>query len=480
MVDINKKEFYFDIIICIIAIFEICFWRAQEPILLYMGAFVTWGCISLYALCDRGRRASLLCFQITFFVFLLGGTLFSYIFEKMPLFIFSDDVLIYTYGIIYLSQITMYMSYRFCEIKTKNKMQLQNKREEEKTLIVKIRYYSLTIMMISMIPSLLVAFDSINYVSATSYEDLYLRGSNNLPFFVNKLEQLFSISFFMYLATKPKKKQAMIPTIIFLSVRCITLATGRRTDFVLALMIVFFYFFIRNYQSPEEKWIGKREIILICIMVPILILVLVNVSNMRYGNSESLQVGQGITNFFKDQGVSITVIEYGKELKSRIPQQWYLFGPIMDFLKYNEITQLFFNFASYGAQTIEQALHGASFADTISYLVIPYDYSQGAGLGSCYIAEAYQTLGLIGVILVNFIYGWVLNFINNRYGKTIAGSTFAMFALMRLFYAPRSSSLSFLSSTFTITNLLIIYGGIQIVKHIHLKKINLKLRDKQI
>ena len=146
--------------------------------------------------------------------------------------------------------------------------------------------------MISMIPSLLVAFDSINYVSATSYEDLYLRGSNNLPFFVNKLEQLFSISFFMYLATKPKKKQAMIPTIIFLSVRCITLATGRRTDFVLALMIVFFYFFIRNYQSPEEKWIGKREIILICIMVPILILVLVNVSNMRYGNSESLQVGQ--------------------------------------------------------------------------------------------------------------------------------------------------------------------------------------------
>lgn len=86
-------------------------------------------------------------------------------------------------------------------------MQLQNKREEEKTLIVKIRYYSLTIMMISMIPSLLVAFDSINYVSATSYEDLYLRGSNNLPFFVNKLEQLFSISFFMYLATKPKKSR---------------------------------------------------------------------------------------------------------------------------------------------------------------------------------------------------------------------------------------------------------------------------------
>ena len=47
MVDINKKEFYFDIIICIIAIFEICFWGAQEPILLYMGAFVTWGCISV-------------------------------------------------------------------------------------------------------------------------------------------------------------------------------------------------------------------------------------------------------------------------------------------------------------------------------------------------------------------------------------------------------------------------------------------------
>lgn len=353
------------------------------------------------------------------------------------------------------------------------------KEGETEKININIRYYSLAIMLIALVPALIVSINNIRYVSVTSYENLYLRGSNNLPFIINKLEQLFPISFFMFLATKPSKKGAIFPILLYLGVQSTTLATGRRTDFVLSLMVVFFYFLIRNYITPQEKWIGKKELIAIAIGLPILILGLVYISNVRDGNTTSISIGDGILKFFKDQGVSITVIEYGKALINQIPKQWYAFGTIIDFLKYNELTQLFHDFQSYAPQSVEQALYGNSFGDTISYLVIPYNYSQGAGLGSCYMAEMFQNFGVPGVLIINIIYGWLLHFSNCRYGKSIIGSTFIIFILMRLFYAPRSTPLSFLSSTFTITNIIVIVGGVLIMKKFALNKVKIKIRKEK-
>lgn len=479
----KKSELSFDILIVITLLFELLFGMFQNPLGMYMATFAIWVLIVCFALNGKGKRASLICFEITFFVFLLGGSFFSYLIDGAPLFEFEDSILIHTYLVMYVSQFVLYFSYRISETRTKGSPEIHTEPGDTEESLLKIRYYALGIMILAVIPTIVVALDNIGYVTDNSYEDLYLRTSNNLPFIVNKLSQLFSVSFFLYLSTKPKKKQAIWPIALYLGVRGITLATGRRTDFMLAVMVVFFYFIIRSYQvrsggEEDEVWFGKKEKVLMLILLPILILVLVNVNNMRSGEGGTLEIGKSLLSFFQDQGVSITVIERGKKYQNVIPKQWYLFGPIIDFFKYNEVTQLFFKFKSYGAQTVEQALYGASFADTLSYLVIPYDYSRGHGLGSCYIAEAYQTLGMFGVVIVNMIYGWVLNFVNSRYGRTIAGSTFAMFALMRLFYAPRSTALSFLSSTFTITNLIIIYGGILVMKRIHVKKISISWKKR--
>lgn len=478
MININKKSIYFDLGISIIFIIEVLFLVMQNPTLVYMGTFASWILILLYSINDKGKRAGLLCFEITYFVFLLGGTFFSYIIEKQPLFIFDNDILLHTYWLLYLSQFALYIGYRWSEMNYKESNQKIKEGETEK-ININIRYYSLAIMLIALVPALIVSINNIRYVSVTSYENLYLRGSNNLPFIINKLEQLFPISFFMFLATKPSKKGAIFPILLYLGVQSTTLATGRRTDFVLSLMVVFFYFLIRNYITPQEKWIGKKELIAIAIGLPILILGLVYISNVRDGNTTSISIGDGILKFFKDQGVSITVIEYGKSLINQIPKQWYAFGTIIDFLKYNELTQLFHDFQSYAPQSVEQALYGNSFGDTISYLVIPYNYSQGAGLGSCYMAEMFQNFGVPGVLIINIIYGWLLHFSNCRYGKSIIGSTFIIFILMRLFYAPRSTPLSFLSSTFTITNIIVIVGGVLIMKKFALNKVKIKIRKEK-
>ncbi|WP_346663652.1 O-antigen polysaccharide polymerase Wzy family protein [uncultured Merdimonas sp.] len=479
MVNINKKTIYFDLGISIVFVLQGLFFLLQDSTLLYMGTFISWFLILLYSIDGQGKRASLLCFEITYFVFLLGGTFFSYLIESQPLFIFNNDTLLHTYCLLYLSQLILYIGYRWSEMKHKEPVMKFIEDSNDKTNI-NIRYYALIIMLISTIPALSVSINNIRYVSATSYENLYLRADNNLPFVINKLEQIFPIAFFLFLSTKPSKKSVIFPTLLYLGVQSTTLATGRRTDFVLSLMVVFFYFLIRNFITPKEKWIGKKELLAIAIGVPVLILLLVYVSNIRSGDSTGFSLGSGIIKFFRDQGVSITVIEYGKELMDQIPKQWYAFGTIIDFFKYNEITQLFCDFSSYAPQSVEQALYGNSYGDTISYLVIPYNYSQGFGLGSCYIAEMFQNFGILGVIIINFIYGWLLQFSNNRYGKSIIGSTFIIFILMRLFYAPRSTPFSFLSSTFTITNLIIIVGGVLIMKRFALNKIKFRIRKEQI
>lgn len=465
MLIFKKNENIIDFLFCCSIIYELISIMTSLPVMMFFGTFGIWILIFAYAGLDRVSRPALFCFEITNFVFLLGGTFFSYILAEEPLFAFDNNILIYTYLIIFLSQAIVFVVYRILDIKRFQRYKPYSSQELSDTVLERIRKFSLVIILISTVPSLIVTIGSVVYAAENSYNGLYLRSDNGFSFLVNKLSQLFIISVFIYLSTKPTKKQSIFPIAIFLGIRAVSLFSGRRTDFVLSLITIFFYVLVRNKLDPNEKWFTIKETIVVLILLPIFILILVNVNNIRYGQESTFSISQGILTFFKDQGVSITVIEYGKQLQKSIPKQPYFFGPIIDFMKYNEVTSLFHEFEEYAVQSKQQAMLGASFADTISYLVIPYGYSVGRGLGSCYIAEAYQTLGIFGVVLINVIFGLVLNVIDSRFGLSVIGSSFYLFMLMRILYAPRSTSLSFISSTFTVTNILMIVGVYLITKH---------------
>ena len=54
-----------------------------------------------------------------------------------------------------------------------------------------------------------------------------------------------------------------------------------------------------------------------------------------------------------------------------------------------------------------------NFSHWISYLVSPYYYLNGHGMGSSYLAENYLAMGFFGVILVSAVIGLMLYLISN-------------------------------------------------------------------
>ena len=154
-----------------------------------------------------------------------------------------------------------------------------------------------------------------------------------------------------------------------------------------------------------------------------------------------------ILDIFTSQGVSISVIGYEKMYENVIPEnKLYSFGTIIDFLKYNPISSVLFDFVEYTGQNAERALNGNYMAHIISYLVLPSNYSLGRGLGSSYIAELYHDFGYIGVFLGNIIYGIVIKVCSsfNKYQIWIRYVCLVMINAILL--APRSTADGFLSS----------------------------------
>lgn len=111
--------------------------------------------------------------------------------------------------------------------------------------------------------------------------------------------------------------------------------------------------------------------------------------------------------FFQGQGVSVNVIGYAKECEGTYPETniSYTFGPIIQELKHNPVSNFFGLFPFYKSQELEAVYHNNNFGATITYLVDPQRFLGGGGLGSSYIAEAWVDFGYVGIIVVNFVFG---------------------------------------------------------------------------
>ena len=85
-------------------------------------------------------------------------------------------------------------------------------------------------------------------------------------------------------------------------------------------------------------------------------------------------------------------------------------------------------------------------AHIISYLVLPYNYLLGRGLGSSYIAELYHDFGYIGIFLGNIIYGCVIKICCNFNKCSIWMRYVCLVIINAILLAPRSTTDGFISS----------------------------------
>lgn len=459
---INKiVDFYRMLFLAISAIILILSLLFESHMWLFYSVVVVWVNTVIYSLQKVHHRTALLVFQIAFFNFLLGGTLINYLETGESLYAFENNILVHTYVTLYISQLFIFVSYRFLEFNYFNKNQLETAVTSNITLRNSIQITSLFLMFITYIPYVWEIYDKINFVTENSYEDIYLRSSSNIPYVIQKISQFFVPAFFVFLGTMPTKKKAIIPIAMYLFAAALSVFVGARADFARSIMIIFFYFIIRDRWRKKDKvrWIGKKELVSIIILIPILLLFLYSVGNTRWDRDiESNSTMENIKGFVVEQGVSVSVLHYAKLHEEHIPNNNYVSGPIIKLFAENPVVKQMLNIETYDRQSVESALYGDRFGDIISYLAMPYRYLQGFGMGSSYIAEVYHSAGYIGLIAINILFGIAIILIDKLFGRNIWISAFALMMLYRLIYAPRAATLDFISNTFNITHFAIFIG----------------------
>lgn len=448
-----NKIFRNSILFISLCIFSISIYFNNLNILLFSIFFLFTHNI-LFSLEDIQDRVIFGAFHVTFFTFLLGNLAFNKLSYESAISIFSEGVKEHILITLFISLLCIFLGYILFSKKghyNTNKIIDYNSND-----IKRIRIISKYVYYISYIPYLICLLDKVTFVNENDYISYYTQYTSSLPHFVVSVGLMSISSFALFIATMPSKKECKIPILLYLIYTFISLGYGQRNTFVINLLFILIYFIIRNkLNTGTKKWLVKRHFILIIIVLPLIIIGLNNFAYTRENKTyEKTSVIDSITDFFAMQGQSVNIIGHGKELENTFPpSKLYTFGPVKDYIRNNIITQFIFNIPKYKQNTVDMALFGNSFGQTISYLVIKDNYLAGRGMGSCYVAEAYKDFGYIGIVIINLLYGCFFAIINKQMRYNVWLTAFLLISINYILLSPRAETLTFLTSSINMINI---------------------------
>lgn len=292
-----------------------------------------------------------------------------------------------------------------------------------------------------------------SYVTASAtYADVYIAESLSSFSLLRTIASLAIFPLCIYLSTNPKKRDSVICLILYIISTIPNLLIGTRADFVLAIIFTLIYFIYRHLYFKDEKWIGKLEIWLLIIFVPVGLFGLGALNYLRDNQATSFNFVDGIVDFFYKQGVSYDVMTYAMEFEDAVHatnSNNFVFGSIIDTIQHGTIGTLLGG-SSLGGNTIIHATEAHSFAHTLAYTVVRDDYLSGHGLGSSFILEAYFDGGLFGVGLISFIYALFLTGASRLLKKGNFLRIIVFIVLSKIMLAPRAEALGSITFLFTI------------------------------
>lgn len=441
----------------------------NQAILLFICVVIIFIFNLLYSILNFQKRIVLFAFLVTFFTFLLSKISISLLSNEGFGLPFSEETVRHIFICLFISLLFLYFGYSYSNILILRKKDTNYINTKTSRDLYFLRNVSKVIFYITYIPWLLPLMEKIIFVQKYGYAAYYLNYSQSIPFLLQKIGEMAIPSFFLFLATMPTKKEVRLPIILFLLYGIFTLGYGQRNQLVLIILILLIYSITRNSFYPKgEIWFGRSMYMLCIAIVPIFLLFLGFFAYWRQNlQMEFLAMFHIYIDFFNAQGSSVNIIGYGYEYNEIFPVgKIYTFGPIIDFLRDNIFSKVIFSFETYRQNTEEIALYGNSFGQTITYLVMPWNFTEGIGMGSCYIAEVFKDFGYIGVCLINLIYGVVLSQTNKfaKYNVWYTGVFFIM--TYNILFSPRDAALTFIISSFNLINIFtffVIYIGSRII-----------------
>ena len=412
---------------------------------------VIWIMLMYYTLKNAEVRAAYLVYLIAFFTFLIGREVLERYGLHTITLVFSESINHHAELCILLALISTFVAYLISsKFKTKSTNKTINYNSDTYRVVRTVSKY---FFYITYSFTLLTVLDVVRFVFKNGYYAYYTSYVSGLPYVLIKAGDIAPISLWVFLATMPSKKSVKLPVALYVIYLIVSLGTGRRFGFVSGLLSILVYFIIRNnINSAGEVWFGKKEKIAAIAIAPAIIVLMFIINIVRFQNEiDSIKILDSLTEFFYSQGVSINIIKRAQLYSLSLPKgKIYTIGSTLNLIQRNLFSRLL-GAKYYSGNTIAHALYGNSLAHSLSYLVLGRRYLNGAGLGSCYIAEAYHDFGYLGVVGTSAIYGILLNKMFSFKSKNIWMTAISFLMLNALLHAGKGSFDSFFTDLLDMT-----------------------------
>lgn len=448
-------------ILIIISTILIFIFRENNITVCYIAVLLIFLSNILFWIKDMKKRILFFLFNGSFFIFLMGREAINLLQYGKIVYDFEIEIQFHILLCLYLSLLALQLGYMICEKYIKDRNSSKNStimlfkknmnREQFKEILKK---YAKIVFIVGWILNLFVSLEQIIYVANYSYLEFVKAFTSKIPYIIRICANFRTIAFFIFLATMPNKKEVKPIIGMYIIEAVISLLFGNRGNCIIDILIVIFYIVFRQWKAKEEKWITKKQVIVMVIMIPFVFAFLSAMVYLREGtNVGEINLSGQITRFFKSIGNSINVLGYEKKYETELNEigNLYTLGDLKQYILYNPITEKLFNAKHAPYHTKEYALSGQSFMHTISYLINNENYIDGHGNGSVYIAELHIDFGYIGVIIGNILLGAYMAMFYKIYEKSyiITGSLLLSYRIM--FFIPRAPIDYIITYVFNIT-----------------------------
>ena len=421
------------------------------------GSFITvvilWTCLFMYTMLAKERQAATACFLIAFFVFLIGRQFCFHFFHAEQVYEYLNSTNQLTYIVLSVSMIGLFVG-----MVIGKRVRIKMGSAQQKSFLDKKEYGKnyqaacMVIFLISFACALTAVVLQIIFVRQVGYLESYTEdaGGAGIPRLVSAFTRITPLSLGLLLATKPKKRTAILILGMYEFYGVLTLLTGQRYPFVGISMYVLIYFVIRN--RLEKGWIKKSQIVVLFVALPFLIILLNAYDTIRLGEKFTvINAGASFEEFLVKQGGSVNVIRRTIYSADEIKDMKYVsFNGIYTVVFENPISRRLLNVKSYYGNSVDRALHSHSLAHRLSYLAYGEEYLRGRGTGTSFVAELLHDFGLIGVFFGSLLYGLILRRIDriSFTNKLRDGIRLAM--IYYLLLSPRGEFDSFIAGVFNI------------------------------
>ncbi len=461
------------------ALFVLASLLVQAPVLFAASLFILLLGIE-FCLKDPVDRGAMLLFLLASFLFLYGRDFTIYYLGQPKDRNFVSSTNEHAWLCLILSTVSLIAGFLYARFWEKLRPEPDRPDPERRGFLSKrksvARRYAAAGMLITVIPYYAEALVSGLYVQKNGYLSFYTTYRSPLPNLFVQLGELFAFFFFLHLASFPERKKCTLPILLYLGHGALMLMSGRRLFFGTSIFLIMTYVIARHLLNKEEGWLTPRRIAALCIAAPVLMVFLYAFRYIRYDTEITSTTGNMIVDFLSQQGGSINIIKYQKEMggKELGPCSLYY---TLKFLRTGKLTGWLSNFprSYYANRDAHMAFDVNNLGAYISYLVIQRFFEHGGGYGTCYIAELYHDGGYLLVILGNFLYGLIFRRLLKFSGKNLWKLTIGLLMFEKFIVMPRYGADFFLSPFYNVN---ILVPLILCVIHIN-ALIDFRMRDEE-